>query len=164
MFEINKMIEKTNELMNTLGIKGEIINHPEIDGTHSEVIAKALNVPLECIIKCMILKSKNGKLIAAIIQGNQKIDMKKIEHVSQLKKFSLASKDTVKDSTGFDIGGVPPVAVIDIMPAFVDSEVLNKKFLIGSAGTPYHGLKFNPSLFKNFNYIICDIHEEASGG
>ncbi len=36
------MIEKTKILMSELGIKGEIIEHPNIDGTHSEHIAEAL--------------------------------------------------------------------------------------------------------------------------
>jgi len=52
------MTEKIKKLMNELGVNGEIINHPEVDGTHSDIIANALNIPIDNIIKYLILKSK----------------------------------------------------------------------------------------------------------
>ena len=153
------MVEKTEILMSELNIKGEIIEHPDVNGTHSEVIAEALNIPLDHIIKCMILKSKRGNIIAAIILGDQRLDMKKIEQISHMKKFSLASEKVVKESTGYPIGGVPPIAVINKMPVFVDKKVIKKEFVLGSAGTPYHGLKVDPKIFKKFNLIFADIHK-----
>jgi Cys-tRNA(Pro) deacylase len=153
------MIEKTKRIMSKLGVKGEVIEHPDVNGTHSEVIAEALDVPLENIIKCLILRSKKGDHLSAIILGNQRLDLKKLEMISQMKKFSLASEKLVRESTGYPIGGVPPVAVINRMPVFVDKEVLKKQFVIGSAGTPYHGLKIDPKILKNFNLIFADIHE-----
>ncbi|TFG26133.1 MAG: YbaK/EbsC family protein [Promethearchaeota archaeon] len=153
------MIEKTKLQMLKLGIEGEIIKHPETDGTHSEVIAKALNIPLDHIIKCLILRSKRGKLVSAIILGNQSLDFKKLEEISHMKKFSLASKKLVQEKIGFPIGGVPPIAAIDKIPIFVDEKVMSKNFIIGSAGTPFHGLKLIPSIFKKFNITISDIHK-----
>lgn len=153
------MVEKTEILMSELNIKGEIIEHPDVNGTHSEVIAEALNIPLDHIIKCMILKSKRGNIIAAIILGDQRLDMKKIEQISHMKKFSLASEKVVKESTGYPIGGVPPIAVINKMLVFVDKKVIKKEFVLGSAGTPYHGLKVDPKIFKKFNLIFADIHK-----
>jgi len=153
------MIEKTKIIMSELGIKGEIIEHPNIDGTHSEVIAEALNLPIDNIIKCLILKSKKGNLIAAIILGNQRLDLKKIEEISQMKKFTFASEKIIKESTGYSIGGVPPVAVINKMPVFVDKNVIKKEFILGSAGTPYHGLKIDPKILKKFNIVFADIQK-----
>lgn len=145
--------------MSELGIKGEIIEHPDINGTHSEVIAEGLGLPIDNIIKCLILKSKKGNLIAAIILGNQRLDLKKIEELSQMKKFILASEKLVKESTGYLIGGVPPIAVINKMPIFVDKNVIKKEFILGSAGTPYHGLKIDPQILKKFNLVFADIHK-----
>ena len=153
------MIEKTKILMSELGIKGEIIEHPNIDGTHSEHIAEALDLPLDNIIKCLILKSKKGNLIAAIILGNQRLDLKKIEVISHMKKFTFASEKIIKESTGYSIGGVPPIAVINKMPVFVDNNVIKKEFILGSAGTPYHGLKIDPKIFKKFNLVFADIQK-----
>ena len=153
------MIEKTKRIMLELGIKGEIIDHPDVDGTHSEVIAKALKIPPDNIIKCLILKSKREQLIAAIILGNQRLDLKKLEKLSKMKNLSLASERLIKENIGYPIGGVQPIAVINKIPIFIDENVMNKEFIIGSAGTPFHGLKIVPAIFKKFNTIICDIQK-----
>ena len=151
------MTEKIKKLMNELGVKGEIINHPEVDGTHSDDIANALNIPIDNIIKCLILKSKKKNLVAAIILGNQRLSFKKLEKISGYKKFSFASEELIKRSTGFQIGGIPPIAVYNVMPVFVDSTVLLKSFVIGSAGSSFTGLKIEPKEFNKLNYTICDI-------
>jgi len=147
------MTEKIKTLMNELGVKGEIINHPEVDGTHSDDIANALNIPIDNIIKCLILKSKKKNLVAAIILGNQRLSMEKLEKISGYKKFSFASRELIERSIGYQIGGVPPIAVYKIMPVFVDSAVFLKSFVIGSAGTPFAGLKIAPKIFNKLNYI-----------
>ncbi len=151
------MIEKTKKLMEELGVKGEIIEHPEINGTHSEDVSKGLNIPIDHVIKCLILKSKKGFFIAAIVLGNQRLDMKKLEVISEKKKISLASPERVREATGYSIGGIPPFAVINRFPVFVDCEVMKKEYVVGSAGTPYYGLKFDPSILKQFNVSIESI-------
>jgi len=153
------MIEKTKLIMSELGIEGEIINHPNLNGTHSKVIAEALELPLENIIKCLILKSKKGNVLSAIILGTQQVDLKKLEKITQVKKFTLASEKLVKESTGYPIGGVPPIAVINKMSVIVDKEVIKKHFVLGSAGTPYHGLKIDPKILTKFNLTFADIHK-----
>lgn len=153
------MIEKTKIIMSELGINGEIIEHLNVNGTHSEIISEALNIPLENIIKCLILKSKKGDLLSAIILGNQQLDLKKLENISQMKKFTFASEKLVKESTGYSIGGVPPISVINKMPVYVDKKVITKEFILGSAGTPYHGLKIDPKNLKRFNLTLTDIHK-----
>ena len=160
IFNDNKMIEKTKLIMLELGINGEIIEHPDFDGTHSEVIAKALKIPLDNIIKCLILKSKSEQLIAAIILGNQRLDIKKLEKISNMKKLSLASDRLIKENIGYTIGGVPPIAVINKIPIFIDENVMNKEFVVGSAGTPFHGLKIVPAIFKKFYIVFCDIQKD----
>ncbi|MBD3253501.1 MAG: hypothetical protein GF383_00330 [Candidatus Lokiarchaeota archaeon] len=151
------MIEKTREIMKKLGIKGEIFAHPEIDGIHSETVAKKLGVPLRRIIKCLILKSKRGESIAAVLLGEDKLDINALEIISGCKKLSFASEGLVLEKTGFRVGGIPPFAVIGKMPVFVDKKVLEVSKLIGSGGTRFHGLKFNSKVFNHLDCKICDI-------
>ena len=154
---IEKQISHTKTLMEKLDIKAEILSHPHMDGTHSEDVMKALDIPLNSIIKCLILKSKRGNLVSAIILGNQKLDFKKLEEISGEKKFSLASPEVVKEVTSFDVGGVPPIAVFGLMPIFIDSKVMDQEFVVGSAGTKFHGLKLSPKELLKIEPIIAEI-------
>ena len=101
------------------------------------------------------IKKKN--LVAAIILGNQRLSMEKLEKISGYKKFSFASEELIKRTTGFQIGGVPAIVFYNVMPVFVDYAVLLKSYVIGSAGTPFTGLKIEPKVFNRLNYTICDI-------
>ena len=151
------LIEKTKKILEDLNVEGEIIDHSEHDGTHSEDVAHILDIPLDNIIKCLILKSKSKNLIAAIILGNQKLDIKKIEAISGEKKVSLASREIVEHTTGYSIGGLPPHAVINRLPVFIDLTVMNKAYVVGSAGTAFYGLKFDPNSLRKFDVKISDI-------
>lgn len=152
------LVKKTEDLLMELNIDAEIIAHSDVDGTHSDIIAEALDVPLENIIKCLILKSKKGNLIAAVVLGTQKLDMRKLSLLSGLKKLSLASQDSIKKITEHKIGGIPPFAIIQKIDVYVDEAVLQKDFVIGSAGSPHYGLKFHPTVLIRFN-----VHVEKFG-
>ena len=152
-----KNITRTKALLEKLSISAEIIAHPHIDGTHSEDVMKALNISLNNIIKCLILQSKKGNLVATIILGNQRLDFKKLEILSGEKKFRLAPPELVKNITQFDIGGVPPIAVSGHMPVFIDPEVLKQETIVGSAGTPFHGLKLSPKELLKLKPTISQI-------
>ncbi len=150
-------VRHTEEMLKKLNIDAEVIEHSKVDGTRSNIIADYLNVPLNCIIKCLILKSKDNRYAEAIILGSQKLDIKKITLLSGLKKLSLASPDNIKELTGYDIGGIPPIALINKFPIYIDEKVFEKKYIIGSAGSPYYGLKFAPIILKKFDIIIANI-------
>ena len=85
---------------------------------------------------------------------------REMEAFTGFKKFSLAPERNVKELTGYSIGGVPLFAVKDLMPVYVDSEVMKQNYLIGSGGNPYVGLKMNPKEFAKLGYTTEDIHLE----
>ena len=51
---------------------------------------KALGVPRKYILKSLLLKSKHNKYIAAIITGDKRLDLKKLEKISGLKKLKIS--------------------------------------------------------------------------
>nr|MDO8111169.1 YbaK/EbsC family protein [Candidatus Sigynarchaeota archaeon] len=150
---IDDGIVRVRALLAALHIKGEIIEHPGVDGSHSEDSARALGVNIGTVINCLILVSQNGSPVAAIVGGNQRLDVKKLEDVTSLKKLSFASAAVIEQLTGFKAGGIPPIAVLGKMPAFIDMALLSKDFVIGSAGTPRAGLKLSPLNLVDAGFI-----------
>ena len=150
-------MEKTERLLEQLDISGEVFEHPSVDGSHSADVAKALGYPKDHILKCLILKSKKKEYLSALIISSERLDIKRLEELSEMRKLSFASKEEVKVLTGFEAGGVPPFAVLEKMPLYVDAHVLVKPYVIGSGGTPYHGLKFDPQILNTLPCTICHI-------
>jgi len=153
-------VELTRKMMEKLGFKGEIILHKD-SGRTSEDAAKALGVPISRIIKSLLFRSKDGKFVGAILLGTSKVDVRKLEKLSGLKKLRLAREEEILAFTGFKAGGVPPIAFKDKCQVFVDEKVFLMDWVIGAGGTEYSGLKFNPSELLKIGYKKENIAKRA---
>ncbi len=140
--------EKTiyvRELANRLNFECDIFYH-EATGKTTEDAEKALGLDSKYIIKCLLLKSKKDEYIGAIIRGSDRLDFKTLEAISGYKGLRLAKEEDIRRELGFDIGGVPAIIFSEKkIPAFVDKKVLSLDYVVGSGGTPFHGMKFKPS-------------------
>ncbi len=151
-------LNKFLKLLDDLGLRErvDIILHSEVGGKRTEDAATALGVSPEHVLKCLIFRGKEGD-VAAIITGNRKVDVRKLEKVSGVKRLRLARPDEVEELMGYKVGGVPPFVFKGMMRAFVDVEVMSREFVIGAAGTEYAGVKFNPKIFEELGYEVADI-------
>jgi Cys-tRNA(Pro)/Cys-tRNA(Cys) deacylase len=138
-------VARAQVLLRAAGIDAEVIEHPGVDGSRSEDAARALGVGVGDVIKCLILLSRKCEPVAAVVGGDRRLDVKALEAASGMKKLSMAPAAEIERLTGFKAGGVPPVAVLGKMAAFIDSALLDKLFIIGSGGSPRAGLKVSPA-------------------
>jgi len=148
-------LKKLKNLIKEVGVEGEIIYH-KLSGKKTENAEKALGVSREHILKSLLFKSKD-RHVAAIITGNKKVDVRKLEKLIGLKKLRLATPQEVKAFTGFEIGGVPPFIFYKLCPTYVDKEVMEKEYVIGAAGSEYYGIRFSPKIFRKLGYIVEEI-------
>ncbi|MFX1254659.1 MAG: aminoacyl-tRNA deacylase [Promethearchaeota archaeon] len=138
------LVEKTILFLVNNKVKFEIIEHKEIDGTQSEDLVKALNVPLNHIIKVLLWKLRGGKFVLTVLSGDQRLDKSILKQYLQKKVDRLANKDELIKITGYEAGGIPPILLISDVPCFVDEHLMELEWVIGSAGSPYYGLKLDP--------------------
>ncbi|MFX1534385.1 MAG: aminoacyl-tRNA deacylase [Promethearchaeota archaeon] len=139
------LVEKTILYLVNNSVKFEIIDHGEINGTNSEDIAKALQIPLNHIIKVLLWKLRGGKFVLTVLSGDQRLDKTILKKYTQKKVDRLANKEEIIQITGYEAGGIPPVLLIPNVPCFVDKHLMELEWVVGSAGSPYYGLKLDPS-------------------
>ena len=152
-------------LLTRIDFDAIIIDHSHLSGKSSLDASKALGEPLNHLIKCLFFISKNKpdqKIVGAIVGGDQKINISKLENVSGIQKLRLASKNEVFEICGYEAGGVPPIIFQRFCPTFVDRKLLDQIYIIGSGGTEYIGMKFNPKQLLKLGYIPCDIAIEIN--
>ncbi len=155
VLKLEEKLRKMKKLLEELGIRGEIIYH-EISGKRTEDAEKALKVSRKYILKSLLFKSKDG-YVAAIVTGNRRVDVRKLEKSSGFKKLRLATPEEIRAFTGFEVGGVPPFVFYKLCPTYVDKEVMEREYVIGAAGSEYCGIKFSPEVFKKLGYVIEEI-------
>ena len=111
------------------------------------------------VLKCLLLKSRKGRIIAVMASGDVRIDMKKLEHEANVKKLSFMSTVEMKKRYSIEPGGLDPFILNNITDlVFMDSSLLDKDYVMGSAGSKFCGLKVRPKdLVGALNVIVIDI-------
>jgi len=71
----------------------------------------------------------------------------------------MAKPEDIENMLGFAVGGVPAVIFSEKgIRTYVDENVLSLDYVVGSGGTPFHGMKFNPSQLKDrLGYLPSNI-------
>lgn len=151
-------VSKVREFIEKHHIPAEIIEHPESDGLTSEQAAIAHGVGLESIIKTLLFVDNKSEKAFIIIQGNKRVNIKRIPG---LKKPRLAKAEELKEWFDVEPGGVPPINLPKEFNKFIDREVTEQEFVIGSAGSRFSGIKIKPEFIVNQpNTQVIDIAEQ----
>jgi len=83
------------------------------------------------------------------------VDLNKLTKLVGLVR--LAKPKEVKEITGYDVGGVPPIGVK--VRTIVDSKVLENDFIVGGGGSIDKLLKLEPKKIIEYQKAeVADIH------
>jgi prolyl-tRNA editing enzyme YbaK/EbsC (Cys-tRNA(Pro) deacylase) len=106
------------------------------DSTHTaQDAADAIGCTLAQIAKSIIFRSQSGRAVLVIASGANKVDEKKVRALLG-EKIERASPDFVREMTGFEVGGVPPVAHAQPCAVYLDEDLRNHPTLWAAGGTP----------------------------
>src|SRR3972149_2315973 len=106
--------QKVQEALLALGIDRTLIELP-VSARTSREAAGALGVDVAQIAKSLVFTS-NGTPVLAIASGANRVDERKLEQLTG-GKIRKADAETVKQATGFAIGGGPPLGPASPQPA-----------------------------------------------
>ncbi len=153
-------IRRVEEMIREYKLDAEIVRCPEKAITSLQTHLETFGGTPEQVLKCLCLVSKRRPLIV-IASGEIRIDMKKLGKVSHMKDIRMARKEELGDLFGRIPGGIDPLTIPKDMPLFADKKLFEKEWVLGSAGSPYAGLKISPKeILKIQNPIIEDLAQE----
>ena len=127
--------QKFQNLLNELGYAYSVIEHAESTRTAQEAADRA-GCELGQIVKSLIFKGKDsGKPILILVSGPNRVNEKQIGEYAG-EAIGKADADFVRTTTGFAIGGVPPVGHAEAMDTYLDEDFLKYATIWAAAGTP----------------------------
>ena len=128
------------------------------DSTRSAAdAALAIGVDLGQIIKSLVF-SVDGEVVVALVSGDNLLDERKLAVCAGGESAWREDADTVRDATGFPVGGVPPFGHREPLRVFVDEDLLDFEELWAAAGTPHVNFSILPSeLVKATGGLVCDL-------
>lgn len=155
----SRSIRRVEEALKRHGIDTVVEEMPGSTRTAQDAAA-AVGCTVGQIAKSLVFVSDAGQVVLAVTSGSNRVDPVKLaEHVDA--PVRMADPDTVRDATGFAIGGVPPVGLETDVPVFVDEDLLAFDAVWAAAGTPRAVFRVTPSqLVAATGGRVVDVAED----
>ncbi|MDI3339040.1 MAG: YbaK/EbsC family protein [Sphaerobacter sp.] len=97
--------------------------------------AAALGVDPDQIIKSLLFQGKDGDCVLAVVRGTARVSRTRLTAATGLRQPKLAPPDVVRDRTGYEPGGTPPIGHVTPVPVVVDRAVLDEPVVFGGGGS-----------------------------
>ena len=121
--------------------------------------ANSLKCEVGAIVKSLLLKADDG-FVLCLVSGDKKCSLNKVKKITGKKDVCMANADDVKKQTGFTIGGVSPVGLINKLEILIDDKLNRFQDIFAAAGHPNAVFKVDlNSLNKITKGKIMDISE-----
>ena len=159
-----------NELLNKEPVKRVQKKLHEFDESYKVMVldssartaleaAESLNTDVGSIVKSLLFKSENN-FILCLVSGDKRCSLNKLKKIKQLKDISMANPQSVKEVTGFTIGGVSPIGHLKEVEIFIDNNLKRFQNIYAAAGHPNCVYKVNfENLLKITSGKVEDITE-----
>ncbi len=121
----------------------QVLELPASTRTAQEA-ADAIGCTVAQIAKSLIFRAaESGAPVLVIASGTNRVDVGRIaERIGE--RLGKADADFVRETTGFAIGGVPPVGHAQPLRTFIDRDLLQHDVIWAAAGTPRAVFKLAP--------------------
>ena len=121
--------------------------------------ATSLGCEIGAIVKSLLFKTEDTFTLC-LVAGDKKVSLKKTKKILNIKDVSMASADTVKDITGFTIGGVSPIGHLNNIFILIDDSLERYENVYAAAGHPNCVFKIQyTDLQKITKGLVKDIIE-----
>ncbi len=127
-------VQRVAESARAIGLEIEVREFPE--GTRTaEDAARAIGVEVAQIVKSLVFTA-DGEPIVCLVSGVNRLDTARLAAATGAAKIKRADADTVREATGFAVGGVPPFGHARRLAVYCDRELLAYNVVWAAAGTP----------------------------
>ena len=150
-------MERVQSAIAALGLRSAVIELA-VHARTSQQAADALGVTVGQIAKSLVF-TVNGRPLMVIASGANRVDEAKLGRLAD-GQVRRAPPETVKQATGYTIGGVPPLGHITPLPIYIDQDLLQYETIYGAAGVPECVFPLTPDeLVRATGGSVVDVAE-----
>ena len=125
------------------GLSCEVKELPDTTRSAQEA-AKAIGCEVAEIAKSLVFRNIDQDVpVLVIASGPNRVDEAKISEILTCD-IEMASPDYVRESTGFAIGGVPPLGHKTPLTTLIDQDLMSFDEIWAAAGTPFSVFMIEP--------------------
>jgi prolyl-tRNA editing enzyme YbaK/EbsC (Cys-tRNA(Pro) deacylase) len=103
--------------------------------------ARAVGIQADEVVKTLLLDTA-GKHALAVIPGNRRLDMRRLQRAVADHHAHLATEAEIeRDFPGYELGCLPPLGSLLHMQLFVDPDVVGHETVVFAAGSQTESVK-----------------------
>lgn len=149
--------ETVRNALKSPGLKTEIIEFRQSTKTSAEA-ADALGCGIGQIAKSLVMEAGNGAVLV-VASGANRVDKKKVSRFLG-KRAKMMEPEKVLETTGFEVGGVPPVGHRSKLRTLIDKDLLLHEIIYAAAGTSNTVFPLTPNdLIKITEGEVVEVKE-----
>lgn len=136
--------------------------YPDAVRTAAEAAA-AVGCELSQICKSLIF-AVDGETVLVLMDGAGRVDVEAVRRELDAKEVARATAATVRETTGYAIGGVPPFGHRTRTRVLADRSLLAHEVVWAAAGTPHSVFPIAPAeLVERAGATVVEVRERAAG-
>ncbi|CAO3352747.1 YbaK/EbsC family protein [Azospirillum palustre] len=144
MTALSPSAARVQALLDGIGLGHRVVEHEGSTRT-SEDAANAVGCAVAQIAKSLIFRTKEtGRPVLVVASGANRVDEKAVGRLIG-EKIERADPEFVRESTGFAIGGVPPIGHAVPPLVMIDDDLLRLETIWAAAGTPNAVFRLTPA-------------------
>jgi prolyl-tRNA editing enzyme YbaK/EbsC (Cys-tRNA(Pro) deacylase) len=128
-------LERVTAFLASHGLSDRVIEFGERSTKTSQLAAEAVGCELGQIVKSLVFRA-DGTPVLALVAGDRGGDAEAIAAEVGASSAAFADADTVRDATGYAIGGVSPFDLPEHLVVLIDDSLLRFDEVYTAGGTP----------------------------
>ncbi len=138
---------KVQQAVNELGYDFTIVEFDESTRTSKDAAA-AIGCTVAQIAKSLVFRSEPGNQpVLVIASGPNRVNEAMVEALLG-ETIGKAEAEFVRETTGYAIGGIPPVGHLAPIRTFIDADLFLHDVIWAAAGTPHAVFRLTPDALK----------------
>lgn len=140
--------QKVQEVLGILGFNCIVLEFQDSTRTSGEAAAR-IGCQIGQIVKSLIFRGQaSDKPVLVLTSGANRVDESRVSRYAG-ETIVRPDAEYVRASTGFSIGGVPPVGHIQPLETYFDEDLLQYGKIWAAAGTPNAVFEITPAELRN---------------
>ncbi len=157
---LHRNVQRVIDAGAALGLAVEPRRFPEGAKTAIDA-ANAIGCDVAQIVKSLIF-AVDGEVVLAYVSGVNQLDERKLAAAAGGLKCQRVDADLVRETTGFPIGGVPPIGHATHLRVFIDPDLLQHDVVWAAAGTWHDVFPLTPAdLERVSDGLVVDLKRDA---
>lgn len=157
---MDKIRTHASRALDEMGIPYQVLKHDHKVKNVEEAAAER-GVPVQQVVKTLLVRRPDRRHLIALVRGDQRLSLKKLARLTQVKSLEMAPEADVPRITGYQVGAVAPLGLRrGDVPIFLDHHILEESRVSISAGRHDTGLELaTEDLVRAVRGQVADITE-----